>query len=59
MSIYIQDDKKKTVRHYSTSPKIEKAVETLLVAIDDMCGSETHPGYEITIREIMKYGEHK
>ena len=52
MSIYIQDTKKHTVRHYCTSPKIEKAIETLLQADDELVYSETHVGYEVTITEI-------
>ena len=51
MSIYIQDTKKHTVRHYCTSPKIEKAIETLLRADEELVYSETHVGYEVTITE--------
>ena len=52
MGIYINDTKKHTVRHYCTTPKIEKAIETLLLADDDLVGSETHEGYEVVIQEI-------
>lgn len=52
MSIYIQDTKKHTVRHYCTNPKIEKAIETLLRADEELVYSETHVGYEVTITEI-------
>ena len=51
MSIYIQDTKKHTVRHYCTSPKLEKAIETLLRADEELVYSETHVGYEVTITE--------
>lgn len=49
MSLYIQDEKKHTVRHYCTSPQIEKAIETLLRYDEVICGSETHMGYRVTI----------
>lgn len=52
MGIYIQDNKKHTVRHYCTTPKIEKAIETLLLADEDMVSSETHEGYRVGIEEI-------
>ena len=51
MSIYINDDKKKTVRHYCTTPKIERAIETLLRMDDELVYSETHEGYEVRIKE--------
>lgn len=51
MGLYIQDNKKHTVRHYCTTPKIEKAIETLLSQIEDMVYSETHVGYVIKIEE--------
>ena len=57
MGLYIQDDKKDTVRHYCTTPKIEKAIETLLMEMEDMVSSETHKGYMIRIvesREVAK-----
>ena len=54
MSIYINDNKKHTVREYCTSPKIEKAIETLLLADDTLCWSETHEGYEVFIHEIKQ-----
>ena len=53
MSIYINDTKTKTVRHYyRTTPKIEKAIETLLQELDDLGWSETHKGYQVEIKEI-------
>ena len=51
MSIYIQDNKKHTVRHYCTSPKIEKAIETLLMEFDDLAGSESKKGMVVRIVE--------
>ena len=51
MGLYIQDNKKHTVRHYCTTPKIEKAIETLLSQIEDMVYSETHVGYVIKIEK--------
>ena len=51
MSIYIQDDKTKTVRHYDTSPKVERAIETLLKQDENLVWSETHKGYVVEIRE--------
>ena len=55
MGIYIQDNKKHTVRHYCTTPKIEKAIETLLLANEELVSSETHEGYEVDIKEIENY----
>ena len=54
MGIYIQDNKTKTVRHYCTSPKIEKAVETLLRSDDELVYSETHAGYTVTLTDESK-----
>ena len=51
MAVYIQDNTTKTVREYCTTPKIEKAIETLLRQMDDVVGSETHKGYEVHIVE--------
>ena len=51
MSLFIQDEKTKTVRHYYTTPKMEKAIETLLQANEDLTYSETHTGYEVDIVE--------
>ena len=51
MSIYIQDNKKHTVRHYCTSPKIERAIETLLKEYDELASSETIKGMEVRIVE--------
>lgn len=51
MGLYIQDNKKKTIRHYSTTPKLEKAIETLLQN-GDMVWSETGEGYEIEYKEV-------
>lgn len=51
MGIYIQDNKTKTVRHYCTSPKIEKAIETLLRADEELAYSETHAGYVVTLTD--------
>ena len=52
MSIYINDNKKGTVRHYCTTPKIDKAIETLLREMEEIVYSETRSGYEVTIKEI-------
>ena len=54
MSIYIQDDKKHTVRYYATTSKIEKAIDTLLQADADLMYSETHEGYAVTIIEMQE-----
>ena len=51
MGIYIADTKKHTVRHYCTSPKIEKAIETLLRADEELVYSETHKGYVVTLTD--------
>lgn len=51
MGIYIQDNKKHTVRHYHTSPQIEKAIETLLRADEELVYSETHAGYAVTLTD--------
>lgn len=51
MGIYIEDTKTHTVRHYCTSPKIEKAIETLLRSDDELVYSETHTGYVVTLTE--------
>ena len=51
MGIYIQDSKTHTVRHYCTSPKIEKAIETLLRSDDELVYSETHVGYVVTLTD--------
>jgi 23S rRNA A2030 N6-methylase RlmJ len=51
MGIYIEDSKTHTVRHYCTSPKIEKAIETLLRSDDALVYSETHPGYVVTLTD--------
>ena len=51
MGIYIQDNKTHTVRHYCTSPKIEKAIETLLRSDDELVYSETHVGYVVTLTD--------
>ena len=48
MSIYINDVKKQTVRHYCTTPKIDKAIETLLLQMEYVVSSETHEGYQVT-----------
>ena len=50
MGLYIQDDKTKTIRHYHTSPKVEKAIETLLKQDEEMIWSESLEGYEVTYR---------
>lgn len=52
MSLYIQDDKKKTVRHYCTTPKVEKAIETILAQIEELVSSETYAGYKVEIKPI-------
>lgn len=52
MSLYIQDNKKKTVRYYCTTSKIEKAIETILAQIEWLSSSETHEGYKVEIRPI-------
>lgn len=49
MSLYIYDEKKKTVRHYCTTTKVNKAIETLLCEMEDMVGSESHEGYKIKV----------
>ena len=54
MEIYIQDSKTHTVRHYCTSPKIEKAVETLLRSDDELVYSETHVGCVVTLTDEDK-----
>lgn len=51
MSIYIQDNKKHTVRHYCTGSKIERAIEILLRADEELAYGETHVGYEVAIVE--------
>ena len=51
MSIYIQDDKKKTIRHYMTTPKIEKAIETLIKQNENIGYSETYPGYVVSYKK--------
>ena len=51
MGLYIQDNKKHTVRHYCTTPEIESAIETLLREMEDLVSSETHKGYEIKLVE--------
>lgn len=52
MSLFIQDKKKKTVRYYCTTPKVEKAIETILAQIEGLSSSETHEGYKVEIRHI-------
>lgn len=52
MSLYIQDYKKKTVRHYCTTPKVEKAIEAILAQIEGLSSSETHEGYKVEIKPI-------
>lgn len=54
MSLFIQDNKKKTVRHYCTTPQVEKAIETILAQIEDLSSSETHEGYKVDIRPIER-----
>lgn len=51
MGIYIEDSKTRTVRHYYTSSKIEKAIETLLKSDDKLVYSETHVGYVVTLTD--------
>lgn len=51
MGLYIQDNKKKTIRHYNTTPQLEKAIETLLQN-GNMVWSETGEGYEIEYKEV-------
>lgn len=51
MSIYINDTENEVVRQYCTNPKIEKAIETLLLADESLAFCETHKGYEVFIRE--------
>ena len=48
MGLYI--DNGKTVKHYCTSRRVEKAIETLLNQDEELAGSETHEGYEVAIR---------
>lgn len=52
MSLFIQDKKKKTVRYYCTTPRVEKAIETILAQIEELSSSETHEGYKVEIRPI-------
>lgn len=52
MSLYIQDKKKKTVRYYCTTPKVEKAIETILAQIEELVSSETYAGYKVEIKPI-------
>ena len=47
--IYVESNN--TVREYHTSPKIEKAVETLLKANNDLIYAETDRGYKVAIVE--------
>ena len=54
MSLYIGDDKNKTVRHYCTSPILEEAIETMLAQIEDLSSSETHKGYKVEIKPIER-----
>ena len=49
MSIYI--DNGKSVEHYCTDKKTEKAIRILLQQIEDMVSSETHDGFTVDIRE--------
>ena len=51
MGIYIEDNNTHTVRHYCTSPKIEKAIETLLRADEELVYSETKVGYVVTLTD--------
>ena len=57
MSIYINDVKKQTVRHYCTTPKIDKAIETLLLQMEEVIGSETHEGYQVTYEYIKEQND--
>ena len=57
MSLYIQDNKKHIVRHYYTTPKIDRAIEALLQADADLIYSETHEGYAVTIIELQEESE--
>ena len=57
MGIYIEDSKTRTVRHYCTSPKIEKAIETLLKSDDELVYSETHVGYVVTLTDKSEDNE--
>lgn len=56
MSIYI--DNGKTVKHYCTNKKTDKAIITLLEQMD-IAGSETKEGYRVayTEREVFDYDE--
>ena len=51
MGIYIEDLKKCVVRHYSTSEKVEKAIETLLRLDEQLVWSETHKGYMVYVNK--------
>lgn len=53
MSVYIEDLKTKTVRQYDTTPKIEKAIETLLQAAD-ITECETTEGYRVSYEAIPR-----
>lgn len=54
MSTYIYNEKKKIVKEFYTSPKIEKAVETLLLSNENLVYSETHEGYSLDIVDKNK-----
>ena len=47
MAIYITDKKSKTVKHFFTSRKVEKAIEMLLLLDDDLAWTESSKGYDI------------
>lgn len=48
MGLYI--DNGKTVKHYCTNNKIEKAIETLVEQMQEICYLEIYEGYEVVVR---------
>ena len=53
MSIYIEDGK--TVKHYCTNKKTDKAIITLIEQIEDMVGSESREGCKIVVMSKEEY----
>lgn len=51
MGLYIQDNKKKTIRHYNTTPQLEKSIETMLQETKNMVWSETGEGYIVEYKD--------
>lgn len=70
MGLYIEDAKKQTIRHYNTTPQLEKSIETMLQDIKNIVWSETGEGYVVEYKDIDephwswehikdKFGQHK